>query len=106
MSVFTASGSQKVGAPIAVEVAGTIVPRIEVDANSNYLVPQYVYRTRFRKVSFSSSCKIRPTWAAVTSSFHPGERGHRFTDTGFADFIFTPLTVGIHFSPTNNLAIG
>jgi hypothetical protein len=92
--------------PAAVAIAGVLVPRIDIDGNSNYLVPQYVYRTDSVKVSLSSSCKIRPTWAAVTASFHPGDPGARFTDAGFADFIFSPLTVGIHFSPTNHLAIG
>jgi hypothetical protein len=41
----------------------------------------------------------------VTASFRPGDRGNRFTDAGLADFIYSPLTVGIHFSRTNNLAI-
>ena len=105
-SMSALDGSRKTEAPVAIAVAGVLVPRIDVDGNSNYLVPQYVYRTDTGKVSFASSCKIRPTWAAVTASFRPGDRGIRFTDTGLADFIFSPLIVGIHFSPTNNLAIG
>jgi hypothetical protein len=105
-SISALNGSRKTEAPVAISIAGVLVPRIDVDGNSNYLVPQYVYRTDTRRVSFASSCKIRPTWAAVTASFRPGDRGNRFTNTGFADFIFSPLTVGIHFSPTNNLAIG
>ena len=99
-------GSRKAEAPLAVAIAGVLVPRIDVDGNSNYLVAQYVYRTDIAKVSLASTCMIRPTWAGVTASFQPGDPGHRFTDTGLADFIFSPLTVGIHFSPTNNLAIG
>jgi hypothetical protein len=105
-SISALGGAQKPGAPAVVAVAGVLIPRIDVAGNANYLVPQYVYRTNTRKVSFASSCKIRPTSAAVTASFGPGERGHRFTDAGLGDFIFSPLTVGIHFSPTNNLAIG
>ena len=105
-SMSALDGSRKAETPVAIAIAGVLVPRIEVAGNSNYLVPQYVYRTDTGKVSFASSCAIHPTWAAVTASFQPGDRGNRFTDTGLADFIFSPLTVGIHFSPTNNLAIG
>jgi hypothetical protein len=105
-SMSALDGSRKTEAPVAIAIAGVLVPRIDVEGNSNYLVPQYVYRTDTGKVSFASSCAIRPTWAAVTASSRPGDRGNRFTDTGLADFIFSPLTVGIHFSQTNNLAIG
>ena len=104
-SLSAIDGSRKTGEPVAVAIAGVLVPRIDVAGNSNYLVPQYVYKTNSEKVSFSSSCAIRPTWAAVTASYRPGDPGKRFTDLGLADFIFAPLTVGIHFSPTNNLAI-
>src|SRR5262249_48823245 len=93
-------------APVAIAIAGVLIPRIDVDGNSNYLVPQYVYKTDNPKVSFESSCMIRPTWAVVTASLRSGDRGNRFNDTGLADFIFSPLTVGIHVNPTNNLAIG
>jgi hypothetical protein len=105
-SMSALDGAQNTRAVVAIAVAGVLVPRIDVDGNSNYLVPQYVYKTDSAKVSFASACMIRPTWAAVTASSRPGERGNRFTDAGLADFIFSPLTVGMHFSPTNNLAIG
>jgi hypothetical protein len=105
-SMSALDGARTTGAPVAIAVAGVRVPRIDVDGNSNYLAPQYVYKTDPGKVSFASSCMVRPTWAAVTALSRPGERGSRFTDTGLADFIFSPLTVAIHFSSTNNLAIG
>ena len=105
-SMSALDGSRKTQAPVAIADAGVLVPRIDVAGNSNYLVPRYVYRTDTGKLSFESSCKIRPTWAAVTASFRLGDRGNRSTDAGLADFIFSPLNVGIHFSPTNNLAIG
>jgi hypothetical protein len=105
-SMSAIAGSQKTGVVVGLAIAGVLVPRIDVNANSNYLVPRYVYRTNTEKVSFSSSLQLRPTWAAVTASFRPGDSGNRFTDTGLADFILSPLTVGIHLSPTNNLAIG
>jgi hypothetical protein len=104
-SMSPLNSSQKVEAPVSVAIAGVLVPRIDIAGNSDYLVPQYVYRSNTRKVSFASSCKIRPTLAVVTASFRPGDRGNRFSDAGFGDFIFSPLTVGVHFSPTNNLAI-
>jgi hypothetical protein len=105
-SMSALDGSRKTNTQVAIAIAGVLVPSIHVDGNSNYLVPQYVYRTDTRRVSFASSCAIRPTWAAVTASFRPGDRGNRSTDTSLADFIFSPLNVGIHFSSTNNLAIG
>jgi hypothetical protein len=104
-SMSARAGSGKTQAPVAVAIAGVLVPRIDVDGYANYLVPKYVYSTDTGRVSFASSCIIRPTWAAVTASFRAGDQGNRFTDTGLGDFSFSPLTVGIHFSPTNNLAI-
>jgi hypothetical protein len=106
MSVSALNGARKAEAPVAIAVAGVLVPRIDVAGNGNYLVPQYVYRTDTEKFSLASLCMLRPTWAAVNASFGPGDRGTRFTDAGLSDFIFSPLTVGIHFSATNNLAIG
>jgi hypothetical protein len=105
MAALDGSGKRE-GPPVSVAIAGVLVPGIDVAGNSNYLVAQYVYRTDTGKISFASSGIVRPTWAAVTASFKPGDRGNRFTDAGLGDFIFSPLTVGIHFSPTNNLAIG
>jgi hypothetical protein len=100
------SSSHKTGELPGLAIAGVLVPRIDVGGNSNYIVPQYVYRTSTERVSFSSSFLVRPTWDAVTASFQPGGRGNRFTDAGLGDFIFAPLTVGIHLSSTNNLALG
>jgi len=105
-SLSALDGARKTEASVALAVAGVLVPRIDVEGNSNYLVPQYVYRPDTEKVTFASLCQIHPTWAAVTASPRPGARGNRFSDAGLADFVFSPLTVGIHFSPTNNLAIG
>jgi hypothetical protein len=108
-SMSALDGSRKApppAMPLTVAIAGVLVPGIDVAGNGNYLVAQYVYRTDTGRVSFASSGIVRPTWAAVTASFQPGDRGARFTDTGLGDFIFSPLTVGIHFSATNNLAIG
>jgi hypothetical protein len=104
-SMSALDGSRKTESPVAVAIAGVLVPRIDIDGNTNYLVLQYVYKTETGKVSLSSSCIIHPTWAGVTATFRPGDRGNRFSDAGLGDFIFSPLTVGIHFSPTNNLAI-
>src|SRR5215813_4230921 len=49
-------GSRKTQSPVAFSpavfsVAGVLVPRIDVDGVSNYLVPQYVYRTNPGRVS-------------------------------------------------------
>jgi hypothetical protein len=105
-SMSAINSAAKTEAPVGIAVAGVLVPRIDLDGISNYLVTQYVYKTDTERVSFESSFKTRPTWAAVTASFGPSDRGKTFTDTGFADLIFSPLIVGVHFSQTNNLAIG
>src|SRR5262245_38496666 len=44
-SMAALDGSRKTDAPVAIADAGVLVPRIDVDGNSTYLVPQYVYKT-------------------------------------------------------------
>jgi hypothetical protein len=99
-------GAQPNLPPVRVSIAGMGVPQIELSGNSNYLISQYVYNTGTKRVSFASSCRVRPTYAAVSATFRPGAPSNRATNAGFADFIFSPLTMGIHFSPANNLAVG
>jgi hypothetical protein len=74
----------------------------------NYLVPQYVYKTETPKVSFSSSFLAPVNWLGATGTLQLNDftRSARNANAGLADVIASPLTVGIHFSDTNNLAIG
>jgi hypothetical protein len=71
------------------------------------LIPQYAYKTETPKVSFSSSFLAPVNWVGVTASTQLNDLSRRGknANVGLADVIFTPLTVGIHFSDTNNLAI-
>lgn len=90
-----------------VPIAGSLVANVSADVNSNYLVPQYVYKTETPKVGFSSSFLAPVNWVGVTGSAQLNDlsRVRENANAGLADVIITPLTVGLHFSDTNNLAI-
>ena len=76
--------------------------------SANYLVPQVVYKTEIPKLSLSSSFLAPVTWLGVTGSVQAGgfARGRNDANAALGDVIINPLTVGLHFSETNNLAIG
>ena len=90
-----------------VPIAGSLVANVSADLSSNYLIPQYVYKTETPKVSFSSSFLGPVNWVGVTASAQLNDlsRTGKNANAGLSDVIFTPLTVGIHFSDSNNLAI-
>src|SRR5579871_4249842 len=44
-SMSALDGSRKTNVPVAIDIAGVLVPRIDLAGNSNFLVAQYVYRT-------------------------------------------------------------
>jgi hypothetical protein len=90
-----------------VPIAGSLVANASADLNANFLIPQYVYKTETPKVSFSSAILAPVNWVGVTGSAQLNDltRTRENANAGLADVIFTPLTVGIHFSDTNNLAI-
>ena len=83
-----------------------------MDINSNFLVPQYNYKTNSSKIGLASSGVFPVNWQGVTSSLvldtSQGtvlSRSSFNSSAGFADIFFSPLTVGIHFSENSNLAI-
>lgn len=87
--------------------AGVIFANVNVDISSNWLVPQYVYKTETNKVSFASTALIPVNWAGATASAQLNGAGRTIdsANAGLGDCAFMPLTAGIHLSENNNLAV-
>lgn len=91
-----------------VPIAGSLFANVDVNVSTTYLVPQYVYKTETPKVSFASSLLGPVNWLGSTGELVLNEsvlRSATNANAGIADVVFVPLTAGIHFSETNNLAI-
>jgi hypothetical protein len=90
-----------------VPIGGSIFTNVDANINSNYLVPQYVYKTETPKVSLSSSFMGVVNWVGSNGSlqFNDVSRSRSTSNAGMGDVVIVPLTAGIHFSDTNNLAI-
>jgi hypothetical protein len=88
-------------------IAGTIFTNVDVNISTNWLVPQYVYKTETPKVTFSSSFMGVVNWVGSTGSLQVNDlsRSRSTSNAGMGDVVITPLTAGIHFSENNNLAI-
>jgi len=91
-----------------VPIGGQLYGHVTADVSENLLVPQYVYKTEVTKVSLSSAFYLPVNWIGLTATTQlngsPLARASS-SSSGLADVFFTPLTVGIHFSENNNLAI-
>ena len=96
-----------IGGARVVPIGGSIFSNVEANINSNYLVPQYVYKTETNKVSLSSSFMGVVNWVGSqgTLAFNDIARSRSTSNGGIGDVVIVPLTVGIHFSETNNLSI-
>lgn len=96
-----------IGGAREVPIGGSIFTNVDANVNANYLVPQYVYKTETPKVSFASSFMGVVNWAGVSGSLLTSNfsRSASSANAGMGDVIISPLTAGIHFSDTNNLAI-
>jgi hypothetical protein len=89
-------------------IAGVLTTNISADINENLLVPQYVYKTEHPKIRLSSTFYTPVNYQNGTGSLQIGDtfsRSTTFISRGLSDVFFSPLTVGIHFSENNNLAI-
>jgi hypothetical protein len=88
-------------------IAGILAANVSARISENLLIPQFVYKTEFQKVNFSSAFYLPVNWQAATGFIQLNEFTRSRTDVsrGLADVFFSPLTVGIHFSENNNLAI-
>ena len=90
-----------------IPLSGSLVADISADSSANYLVPQVVYKTETTKVSLASTFMASVNWVGVTGSVQTANltRSRSSANAGLSDIIVSPLTVGVHFSPTNNLAL-
>jgi len=88
-------------------VGGELVANVSADLSENLLIPQYVYKTELTKVSLSSSFYLPVSYIGATGTTQLNElaRSRHDVSRGLSDVFFSPLTVGIHFSENNNLAI-
>ena len=57
-----------IGGSRLVPIAGSLDSNVNVNINSNYLIPQYVYKTETPKVTFSSSFLGVVNWVGSTGS--------------------------------------
>jgi hypothetical protein len=90
-----------------VPVAGTIFTDLSGDTSVNYLLPQYVYKTETTKLSLSSSFAAPVNWLSAGANVQTSNSvfQRQNANAGLADVFFSPLTVGIHFTETNHLAV-
>jgi hypothetical protein len=90
-----------------VPIAGSIFSNVDASISTNYLVPQYVYKTDTRKVSLSSSFMGVVNWVGSNGSvrFNDLSLSRSTSNAGMGDVVIVPLTAGIHFRETNNLAV-
>ena len=88
-------------------IAGQIYEKAEVNISETLLIPQYVYKTETRKISLASSFMGVVNWVGASGSlqFESHKERMNSANAGAGDMIAVPLTVGIHFSENNNLAI-
>jgi hypothetical protein len=118
-----------IGGGRLVPIGGSIFANVDANVSGNYLVPEYVYKTETPKVSFASSAMVPIFWVGATGCFvgapgslvgappcpvgapgflvvRPGSLPPSASSNGgVGDLVTLPLTVGIHFSENNNLAV-
>jgi hypothetical protein len=96
-----------IGGARLVPIGGSIFSNVDANISSNYLVPQYVYKTETPKVSLSSSFMGVVNWVGSDGSVQFNDRSlsRSTSNGGMGDVVIVPLTAGIHFSDNNNLAI-
>jgi hypothetical protein len=95
-------------------INGVLVAGLSMNMSENLLIPQYTYKLRTKKIGLASSAYIPINWAGVAGSLlaRGGDFGGSTTlsstyssSAGIGDVFFSPLTLGVHFSETSNLAI-
>src|SRR6516225_9541236 len=98
-----------IGGGRLVPIGGSIFANVDANVNGNYLVPEYVYKTETPKVSFASSAMVPIFWVGATGSLQLSPNNFAASASssngGVSDLVVLPLTVGIHFSENNNLAV-
>jgi hypothetical protein len=98
-----------IGGGRLVPIGGSIFANVDANVSGNYLVPEYVYNTGTQKVSLASSAMVPIFWVGATGSLQLSPNifaaSTSSSNGGMGDQVAIPLTVGIHFSENNNLAV-
>ena len=97
-----------IGGSRQVPIGGSVFANFDVNLSSNWLVPQYVYKTESDNVKLSSSFIAPINWEDVAGSlqFAGASRSAAKSTAGLGDVMFSPLTAGFHLGKNNDLAIG
>jgi len=97
-----------IGGSRQVPIAGSVFANLDVSLSSNWLYPQYVYKTESTRVTLSSAFILPINWENVSGSLQGSNvsLGTSRSTAGLSDVGFTPLTAGIHLGKNNNLAVG
>jgi hypothetical protein len=96
-----------IGGGRLVPIGGTLVTNVDANVSSNYLVPEYVYKTELNKVTFSSAFMAPVNWVGADGfvQLNNLSRGRSTSNASLGDVVAVPFTAGIHFSEHNNLAV-
>jgi hypothetical protein len=88
-------------------VAGVLVTNDQANAALNIQIPSYVYDTNTEKVSFATTFMLPFNWwrGTGTEQLNGVSQSQSNANASIGDVVAIPMTVGIHFSPDNNLAI-
>jgi hypothetical protein len=97
----------RIGGGRLVPVGGTIYTDVQANINTNYIVPEYVYKTETHKVSLASSFMGVVNWVGSEGSLNLNDlsRAQSRSNAGAGDVVAAPLAVGIHFTENNNFAV-
>ena len=96
-----------IGGGRLVPTGGSIFSNVDANINTNWFVPEYVYKTETPRVSLASGFLGVVTWVGSDGAlqFDGLSRITSHSNAGPGDMAFYPLTVGIHLRENNNLAI-
>ena len=98
-----------IGGGRLVPIGGSVFANVDANVSGNYLVPEYVYNTKTPKVGVASSAMVPIFWVGATGSLQLSLTNFAASTSssngGMGDLVAIPLTVGIHFSENNNLAV-
>ena len=88
-------------------VFGAIYENVQLNLNENIGILDYVYPIGSRKISLSSAFMGVVNWVGGSGSIESNGLAERTSsaNAGAGDVVAIPLTVGIHFSENNNLAV-
>ena len=97
----------RIGGGRLVPVGGTIYTDVQANINTNYIVPEYVYKTETHKVSLASSFMGVVNWVGSEGSLNINDlsRAQSRSNAGVGDVVAAPLAVGIHSTENDNFAV-